>query len=273
MRGGTLRSPVAAIATAVGIIFLIVPIAVVILFSFHKTAALSLPFTGFSLRWYRAMFHDAAFRDAIKTSLVLSAIVAGIAVVLGTATAYGLSRASPRLRPPVSALVFVPLAVPLLFVGLSLFSFFKRIGIDLSWTTLVIGHLVYVLPYFMLIVLVALGRLDPALEEAAADLGASPARLFFKVTLPQVWPVIAAATALVFALSFDEFPITYWVAGQQTTVPLFIFALLRRAVDPTLNAVSTLLMVVTLLLFATAFVVIARADRRRTRQTAQETNA
>jgi ABC-type spermidine/putrescine transport system permease subunit II len=124
---------------------------------------------------------------------------------------------------------------------------------------------VYVFPYFLLIARAALDRLDPALEEAAADLGANPVRVFRRVTLPQVWPLLIGATCLAFALSFDEFIITFFVIGSDSTLPLLIWSRLRRTVDPSLNVISTLLLALSLALWVVAFVLTIRSERRRGR--------
>jgi ABC-type spermidine/putrescine transport system permease subunit II len=133
--------------------------------------------------------------------------------------------------------------------------------VNLSLGTVMIAHMVYVLPYYLLIAVAALQRLDPALEEAGADLGANAWLVFRRVTLPQVWPVLLAAALLAFALSFDEFIITFFVIGADSTLPLFIFSTLRRTVDPSVNAISSLLLVITLALFAVAFVLTLRGSR------------
>ena len=136
-------------------------------------------------------------------------------------------------------------------------------GLGLSLKTVLIAHLVYVLPYFLLIALAVFSRLDVTLEETAADLGASPWTVFRRVTLPQIWPVLVAATVLAFALSFDEFIITFFVIGTDPTLPLFIWSRLRRTVDPSINTISTLLMLLTLVLWIVAFVFTIRAERSR----------
>ena len=113
----------------------------------------------------------------------------------------------------------------------------------------------------------ALDRLDPALEEAAADLGASPVKVFRRVTLPQIWPILVGATCLAFALSFDEFIITFFVIGSDATLPLFIWSRLRRTIDPSINVISTALLAITLGLWVIAFLLTLRAERRRARTT------
>jgi len=261
------RSPVTFAITLVALVFLYLPLAVVVLFSFHATGALSFPFTGFSLRWYEATFSSQEFRDALWNSTLIALSVSALTLVLGTMAAYGLSRSRPSLRAPLAAIFFLPITLPGLFVGISLLVYFARLDIKLSFTTVAIAHFVYVFPYFFLIATAALDRLDPALEEAALDLGASPTTVFRKVTMPQVWPVLAAATALSFALSFDEFIITFFVIGPDSTLPMFIFSKLRRTVDPSINVVSTLLMAITLALWAVAFIFVLRAARGRARRT------
>jgi ABC-type spermidine/putrescine transport system permease subunit II len=262
------RSPITGAITLAALLFLYVPLAVVVLFSFHETSGLSFPFRGFSLRWYDTVFESVNFRSAALNSLWVALPVAATTFVLGTLAAYGLSRTSSRLRGPLALLFFLPITLPGLFLGVSLVVFFSRIELDLSLKTVAIAHVVYVFPYFLLMARAALDRLDPALEEAAADLGASPWKAFRHVTLPQIWPVLAGASCLAFALSFDEFIITFFVIGGDSTLPLFIWSSLRRTIDPSINVVSTLLLAITLVLWLAAFLLTVRAERRRSREIA-----
>jgi spermidine/putrescine transport system permease protein len=258
------RSPLTAIVTLVALVFLFLPLALVVLFSFHETGGLSFPFTGFSLRWYRDTFGSFEFREALKNSAIVAVCVSVVTLLLGTLAAYGVSRSSSRLRAPVGLLFFLPITLPGLFVGIAMLVFFGRVQFELSLVTVAIAHFVYAFPYFLLIAKATLDRLDPALEEAAADLGASPFKVFRKVTLPQVWPILVGATSLAFALSFDEFIITFFVIGSDSTLPMFIWSSLRRTIDPSINVISTMLMTITLLLWVFAFVFTLRAGRRRT---------
>ena len=255
------RAPVPTVITIAALLFLFAPLAIVVLFSFNSTGSLTFPFAGFSTRWYHQIIESAAFRDAVANSAFVGGVVALSTLVLGTLAAYGLTRASARLRTPIAVLLFLPLTLPGLFLGLSLLVLFSRIEVNLSLGTVMIAHMVYVLPYYLLIAVAALQRLDPALEEAGADLGANAWLVFRRVTLPQVWPVLLAAALLAFALSFDEFIITFFVIGADSTLPLFIFSTLRRTVDPSVNAISSLLLVITLALFAVAFVLTLRGSR------------
>ena len=266
---GRVRSPLTAAITVASLLFLFVPLAVVVLFSFHKTGALSFPFQGFSLRWYREVFASDEFRSAMVNSFVVALSVSVVTLVLGTLAAYGVTRSSSRLRVPLTLLFFLPITLPGLFVGIALLVFFARIELDLSLLTVGIAHLVYVFPYFLLMARAALDRLDPALEETAADLGAGPWKVFRRVTLPQIWPVLVGATSLAFALSFDEFIITFFVIGSDSTLPLFIWSSLRRTIDPSINTVSTLLLALTLVLWLVAFLFTLRLGRARAARTSE----
>ena len=245
--------------------FLWVPIALVVLFSFHSTGSLTFPFRGFSLRWYREVLGSEEVQRAALNSLTIALASTVSTVLLGTLAAYGLSRTRSRWRPVVAVLFFVPLTLPGLFLGISLLVFFREAKVSLSLGTVTIAHLVYVLPYFLLIARAALDRLDPMLDEVAADLGATRWQTFRRVTLPQVWPVLVGAGLLSFALSFDEFIITFFVIGPDSTLPMYVFSQLRRTVDPQINAIATLLLASVIALFAVTFLVTIRASSSRRR--------
>jgi ABC-type spermidine/putrescine transport system permease subunit II len=254
MMRGRFSSGVTGIVTAATLVFLYAPLVVVVLFSFHKTAALSLPFTGFSLRWYRQVLASEQFRSALNNSLIVATSVAVVTLLLGTMAAAALTRSSPRMRGWLSFLFFLPITLPGLFLGIALLVFFVRIRFELSLFSVGIAHTVYVFPYFFLMARVALDRLDPALEETGADLGAGGWKVFRYVTLPQVWPVLLGATLLAFALSFDEFLITFFVIGPDSTLPLLVWSSLRRTVSPSINTVSTVLTALTLVMWVGAFI-------------------
>ena len=251
------------LVTVAGMLFLWLPLLVVVLFSLHTTASLSFPFDGFSLRWYERIFESPEVRAAARNSLVVATSTALVTLVLATLAAYGMSRSRSRWRAPLSLLFFLPITLPGLFIGIALLIAFSRLEYSLSLVTVTIAHLVYVFPFFFLLARAALERLDPALEEAAADLGATGWTIFRRVTLPQVWPVLVGAACLAFALSFDEFIITFFVVGPDPTLPLFIWSSLRRTIDPSINAISTLLLAFTVLLFVVTFALTSWGERRR----------
>jgi spermidine/putrescine transport system permease protein len=255
------RGLATGIVTAATLLFLFVPLGVVVLFSFHSTGGLTLPFEGFSLRWYEDVFADETFSEALVNSLILGVATAALTVGLATAAAYALTRRRTRVGAGRQALFIAPILLPGLFIGAALLSFLGRIEFDRSLLTVLIGHVVFAFPFVFVLVRTALGRLDPSLDEVARDLGASAWHVFRRVTFPQVAPVLAGAAALAFMLSFDEFLITFFVIGEEQTLPVYIFARLRRTVDPGINVASTLLLAVTMLVWVVAAAATLRAAR------------
>jgi spermidine/putrescine transport system permease protein len=264
------RSPITGAFTLAGLVFLWAPLFIVFLFSLHSTGSLTFPFEGFSTRWYDEVFSSEEIRNAARNSLIVATSTAVLTLLLGTLAAYGLTRSSSRLRAPLSLLFFLPITLPGLFIGVALLVAFTRVEYSLSLVTVTIGHLVYVFPFFFLVARAALERLDPALEETASDLGANRWTVFRRVTLPQVWPVLVGAACLAFALSFDEFVITFFVIGADSTLPMYIWSSLRRTIDPSINAISSLLLAFTMLLFVITFLLTTWSERRRRGRTLAE---
>jgi spermidine/putrescine transport system permease protein len=243
--------------------FLFAPVVLVVLFSFNESASTAPPFTGFTLRWYGDVIDDAAYVQAIKNTAVVAALTVAITTVVGTLGALALVRVSPRVATAVSALLAVPLIVPWLFTGLALLVFFTRIHVELSMATVVAGHVVVTAPIAALIVTARLARLDPAVNEAARDLGANAWQAFRRVLLPQIAPAIIGSALLVTATSADEFIITLFVNGGYQTVPLVIFTSLRTGLGPEINAIASMMLAFTLVLtvIASRFVSVKDVTR------------
>ena len=259
------RSVPTMLVTIIALAFLFLPPVVVVLFSFHSSASLTFPFEGFSLRWYDEVLGSPEFRAAARNSLVVATATSAVTLVLGTLTAYGLTRSRSRWRVPLTLMFFLPVTLPGIFLGLALLVFFAEVTLPLSLLTVFIAHCLFVFPFFLLMAQAALSRTDPALEEAAADLGASRAMVFRRVTLPQIWPVLLGAAALAFALSFDEFIITFFVVGPDSTLPMYVWGGLRRNTDPSINTVSTLLLIATTVPCLIAYVLAVRPRSRKRR--------
>ncbi|MCJ7569441.1 MAG: ABC transporter permease [Anaerolineales bacterium] len=224
------------------IIFLFFPIGIIILFSFNSSPAVSFPISGLSLRWYREVLASPVFLSALQSSLKVSIATTIVCVSLGTLAALGLTRYQFRYKNIVQSLYGLPLVLPGLFIGISLLSYFISVGMQLSMLTVVIGHLVYTLPYFVLVAAARLERFDRVLEDAAQDLGCTPWQTFWKVNFPIIAPSIIGAAVIVFALSFDEFLITFFVIGSESTLPMLVWSMMRRSIDPRVNAISVVLM-------------------------------
>lgn len=258
-----IRSPFAIVMTVITLLFLSLPLVIVVLFSFHATSSLAFPFEGFSLRWYEDTLGSRTFLDAMRNSFIVAVSVATSTFLLATPAAYGLSRLRTRFRGALLLAFFLPITIPGLFIGVALLVWFDFLDVTLSLGTIIIAHIVFVFPYFLLLAFQGFDRLQPGLEDAAADLGAGPWLTFRRVVFPQVSPVLLGATVLVFSLSFDEFIITFFVTGGGSTVPLFIWSSLRRTIDPTINTVSTLLLTITLGTWLVAFLINYVIQRRR----------
>jgi spermidine/putrescine transport system permease protein len=237
-----IRIPGLFLYTVLLFLFLFAPIAIVVLFSFNKTASLTFPFHGWSLRWYREVYGSQVYRSAIFASLRIGLITVVTVVIVGTLAALGVTRYAFRGRGIVRAFLLFPAALPGLFVGIALLSFFVQTHIRLSLWTVMVGHLVYTLPYFFLVMSSRLQRFDYMLEESARDLGAGPWTTFRRVTLPIIAPSLIAGALVVFSLSWDEVFISFFTIGSQNTLPLVIYSTVKQSVDPSVNAISTLLL-------------------------------
>jgi spermidine/putrescine transport system permease protein len=257
------HSSISTVITVLTLIFLSFPLVIVVLFSFHESSSLSFPFTGFSTRWYEEVLTSATFIDAMRNSFVVAVSVAVTTFLIATPAAYGLSRIRSSWKGLLLILFFLPITIPGLFIGVALLVWFDFLDVTLSLITIIVAHIVFVFPYFLLLAYQGFDRLQPGLEAAAADLGAGPWVTFRKVVLPQVSPILLGATILVFSLSFDEFIITFFVTGGGSTVPLFIWSSLRRTIDPSINTVSTLLLAITLGTWTIAFLINFFIQRRR----------
>lgn len=242
--------PAALLGTWTGCVigFLLLPLLVIAVFSFSAQDMTALPLTGPSLRWYVALWRSGDLIDAVANSAVVAAAAAVVSATLGTGLAIGLSRTSPRVSGRLGAVLAGPMMTPHLVIGIALLNLYSLLGVDLSLLTVVLGHVVVATPYVLLVVSARLAGLDPRIEEAARDLGASAWRVTVDVLLPYLAPAVVSATLVAFTLSFDEVVITFFTVGNQNTLPTTIWAMLRFGITPQINAVSTLAMVLTVIL-------------------------
>ena len=251
MKGGW-RGRTLAAHTALVYLFIYAPIAILVAFSFNA-ASQTAYWDGFTLDWYRRLFGNAALFRSVRNSLVVAGLTTVIAVLIGTPAGLALSRYSFHGKRSTQALLFLPVIIPEVVLGAALLTFFGALELRLSLWTVVIAHVAFSVSYVAIVVRARLSGLDPALEEAARDLGAGPFETFRRVTLPLAAPGIAAAALLVFTLSIDDYVVTSFVAGVgATTLPLHIYSMLRVGVTPEVNAVSTLLLAGTMVLIVLA---------------------
>jgi putative spermidine/putrescine transport system permease protein len=228
------------------LLFLWVPIATVIFYAFNKSTVQSWPIPGWSTRWFAVAWHDGQVRSALGLSVKAGLVATAIALVLGSAAAFGVHRFRFFGRETVSLLVVLPLALPGIITGIALNSAFSFAGVNLSLWTIVIGHATFCIVVVYNNVLARLRRVSGSFIEASMDLGAHPLQTFRYVTLPSLATAIVSGALLAFALSFDEVIVTTFTAGAQNTLPLWIFGALRLGQQlPEVNVVVLLVLVVT----------------------------
>lgn len=231
-------------------VFLYLPLVVVVAYSFNDSR-LNAEWVGFTGRWYVTLLHDEAMLLAARNSLLVALTASVVSTVLGTLAGLALYR-RPRQRV-LPILVLTPIAIPEVLQGVSLLIFFVLMNVSLGLVSIVLSHVAFCIGFVAVVVRARLQGLDPSLIEAARDLGATPWQAFSRVTLPLIAPGIAAGALLAFTLSLDDFVITFFTAGPEaSTLPLQIYSMIRIAVTPEVNAVSTLLMALTLALAALA---------------------
>lgn len=246
--------------------FLYIPIAFLILFSFETAETPGLPITGLTLRWYQQMLVDNAIQTAVLNSIEVAVIVTIIATVVGTMAAFSLVRGGIR-APGTFRLAFtMPIMIPGALIGLGLLIFFRQaLHLELGLHTVVAGHLVFTIPFVILIVAARLQGFDRHLEWAAADLGASNWQTLRHIVLPLIAPAILAGALLCITLSIDEFVITFFTIGPQQTLPVFIYTQIKFGVTPEVNAVATVILVATLGAFALGTLLLSGSRRLRRR--------
>jgi len=229
-------------------LFLHLPIIVLMVFSFNDSR-FSVDWRGFTLQWYQRLLERPDITHGLWMSLLVGVTATAISVVLGTLIALGLARHRFPGRRAVEGLVYIPLVTPEIVVGISLLILFAGLGWPLGFTTITIAHVAFCISFAVIVMLARLEGMDRSLEEAAMMLGADELTTFRRVTLPQLWPGMLAGALLAFTISFDDFVITSFVAGPgSSTLPIVVYGMVRRTVEPSVNAISTIILVVTALL-------------------------
>jgi len=253
------RTPfLTAVASAL-FVFIYLPLAVVVMYSLNGSSNLSWPPHGVSLQWFRLIFDDPGFRSGMSTSALAALCTAVIAGLIGTTAAFAITRRSSIAVRWLESGSRLPVMMPPLFIGIALVAAMKTFAIDPSIFTIVAGHVIITTPFVVLIVGSRLRNYDVAIEQAARDLGATPSMVLRRITLPLIGPSILGAMVIAAAISFDEVLITNFTSGTRATLPLFVLSRLRRTIDPSINAVATILLLVPWVAVTLAFV----AQRRR----------
>jgi len=259
-----------------GFLFLYIPILSLIIYSFNESRLVTV-WSGFSVKWYAALFQNEQILGAAWLSFKIAAINATGATILGTLAGLALARFGRfRGRPLLTGMATAPLVMPEVITGLSLLLLFVAMEQVIGWpagrgiVTITIAHMTFSMAYVTVIVQSRLSTLDESLEEAAMDLGARPAKVFFLITLPIVRPAILAGWLLAFTLSWDDLVITSFVTGPgSSTLPIVIFSKVRLGVSPDINALATILVLIVAIGVAAAGIYLQRQQKQRERDVQQ----
>ena len=267
------------IYTALVMIFLFAPIAILLLFSFNESKSLSV-FSGFSLKWYQELFRDGDTLESVKNTLILACSASAIATVMGTAASVGINKLRNKyVRASFDTVTNIPMTNPDIITGISLMLMFVFIGTrlgrsaSLSFWTLLISHVTFCLPYVILQVLPKLRQMDPSLPEAAMDLGCTPMQAFFKAVLPEIMPGIVTGMIMAFTMSLDDFVISYFTQGSGfQTLPIRICSMTKKTVTPKMYALATIIffVILTLLLISNLSDEDSKAKRRQDAERARK---
>ncbi|KXU39202.1 ABC transporter permease [Ventosimonas gracilis] len=257
-------------------IFLYLPIALIVFYSFNANPINMMVWSGASLDWYRSIFglsnnlsENALYLEStsqllasLRSSLTVAFFTTLISTAVGTLTALTLARFRFRLKSLYRLLLFMPMLMPDIVLGIALLIFFISVGLPLGKVSIIIGHCTFLISYVFIVVSARLAGMNTQLEEASADLGASPWITFRRITLPQILPGVIGGALLAFIISMDDLVITYFIAGvDSTTLPVFIYGMIRRGIKPEINAIATLLLLASLLIAALGLYFRSRQSR------------
>ena len=232
------------------LVFLIMylPILVVVIFSFNNSR-LTVSWEGFSLQWYETLVQDDTLMEALVNSLILGVLSCLLSAVIGTLGAVGLSQLHYKSKGLLEYVSLLPLMIPEIILGTVFLAFFSRLNLPFGMVTLLIGHTVCCIPYILMEVKARLVGMDKSLEEAAMDLGASPMRTFFDITLPLIMPAVFSGALLAFAMSMDDVVISVFINGPRlSTLPIRVYTQMKTGVTPEINALCTLMLIASIVI-------------------------
>ena len=230
-------------------VFMFLPVAVVVLLSFNSSQFGSFPMEGLSFRWFVRLWENDAIVRAFRVSIVLGALTSAISTIVGILASLALVRYRFPGKNAVTTLLIAPLLIPEVVLAVALLLFLRWLELPKSFALLLLGHVIFTLPFVVLVVQARLVAIKPEYEEAALSLGANPVQTFFAVTLPLLMPAVLAGMLFAFTMSFDDITGTmFWKPGGVETVPTQIFAMLRHSISPEINALGTVMIVFTVVL-------------------------
>jgi spermidine/putrescine transport system permease protein len=227
------------------LVFMLAPLVIVVLFSFGSSAHATLPFGAPTLHWYLALIQRPEFFTALRSSAIITASVGALSAIIGMLAGFGLVSFKPRTAGRLTWLVMLPVAVPPLVLALALAVSISAIGAPMGLPTVILGHLVFTQPFVIMVVYAQMRDFEISIIESARDLGASRFTVFWTVTMPIIRPVVIGATLIAMSISLDDFIITFFTIGGGLTLPTMIWGMLRTTLNPSINALGSLVLVAT----------------------------
>ncbi len=244
-------------------IFLYAPIIVLVLFSFNESK-MNIVFTGFTFKWYSELLRNKELLEAFYNTIVIAFTSTIISTIIGTISAIGLHKYNFKLKRLVNALIYIPIVIPEIVLGISLLSVYTIANLKLGMASLIISHIAFSIPFVITSVRSSLNLLPKEYEEAALDLGASKFSVFTKITIPLIMPGVISGATLALTLSLDDVVISYFTAGPgSNTLPLKIYSMIKTGITPDVNALSTIMLLVTVVILTTSAIIQSKKIKTR----------
>ena len=238
--------------------FLFLPIIVLIIFSFN-TSKLNIVFEGFTLYWYKELFSNKMLLEALWNTLLVAGVSTIISTIIGTISAYALKKFKFPFKNVINELLYIPVVIPEIVLGIVLLCIYTFLKLELGMFTLILAHISFSIPFVIISVRSVLDNMDPNLEKAASDLGASKLKTLFYITIPTLLPGILSGAQLAFTLSLDDVVISYFVSGPNSnTLPLQIYSMIKTGVTPSVNALITILLLIIFIILTFSMILSLR---------------
>lgn len=242
--------------------FLFLPIFVLILFSFN-TSSLNIVFEGFTLHWYKDLFQNIELLEALKNTLIVAVVSTVVSTIIGTISAYALKRYDFKGKALVNELLYIPIVIPEIVIGIALLSIYTLFRLELGMFSLILAHISFAIPFVIISVRSVLENMDPNLELVASDLGASKLKTFFYVIIPSLMPGILSGAQLAFTLSLDDVVISYFTSGPgSNTLPLHIFSMIKTGVTPDVNALISIMLMIIFAILTVSTIISLRSMKK-----------
>lgn len=243
-------------------LFLYLPIIVLVIYSFNDSE-LNIVFKGFTLKWYKTLLENRSLLEALKNTLIVSITSTFFSTVIGTLSAIGLKKANFKFKKIINDLLYIPIVIPEIVLGIALLSIFTLTNIELGMFTIILSHIAFSIPFVIISVRGVLDNLNPYLDDACRDLGASDFKTLWYVTLPSCASGIFSGALLAFTLSLDDVIISYFTAGPgSNTLPLKIYSMIKSGITPDVNALSSIILLITIIILSISTIIEIRKIKR-----------